>query len=94
MQKIIKIPVGKLDKKRRLLGIVFCFRILLWWSSIIIRSVFDIKKDSYWEQKISNSGDIFPASSWFFKKQEGYCMIFDQCSRKVGIYLIPKIEIN
>lgn len=72
-------------KERASLKIVAWFRVLLWWGADAARRVLEYKIPSAQIQRVSESHEVFPISSWVFTKNEAYCMVFQRNEQEIVI---------
>jgi len=59
-----------------------------------MRQVFVYKKPDAQIEHISQTEQSFPASSWIFTRDEGYCFTFNRRDREVKIHRAGEINRN
>lgn len=81
-------------KERASLKIVAWFRVLLWWGADAARRMWDYRRPSAQIQRVSDSHEVFPISSWVFTQNEAYCMVLQRHEQEVIIQSLNQFGEN
>ena len=81
-------------KERASLKIVAWFRILLWWGADAARRVLEYRRPNAQIQRVTDSHEVFPISSWVFTKNEVYCMVFQRKEQEIIIQSLNQFGKN